>query len=321
MDERAEPVTPPAGLQRPPAVRSGAVPAPWRSAWDAPPPGGPGTRGTWRGLRERGAQPLWRWSIRSRRIAVGVGIAATVLALLPFTTWSWPLLVTWGAGVGVLLLLRLLGLGRALQPWMGHLLGLVVIAGMAQSAGPLTTTFAAGVGVLLTGAARLPSWWWVAAAGVLVCAVSGTGLVIVDYRTADQVAAQQAQASLENRGQLGAARPTALLPALLNEIARGETGLVCSVLIAAPARPAFAAAAGQPDCPAAVRALAAQVRDRSQYAKAQAPGTDAGDVREVDACRMTWRGAPAPLGPQLGHLTVGRIEGGATWVVTGFGPC
>jgi len=343
MDERTEPPTPPAGLPRPPAVRPPVpshppeVPsvgrAPWRGAWDAdgsgpgdeagPPPRPirPDVLRRWRSLRV--GAPGWRWGVGSRRIAVGIGIAAAVLFLWAQSQLTWSGVVSWAVGLGALVLMRILRLDRVLIGWGWHLVGLVLLAGLAQGAGAWAVGTALAVGVLLAGAARLPHWWWVAAAGLVLCLVAGTGFAVTEHRSAEQAAAQQLQTQKENKARLGERYRHTVLPRLLDDITEGEGGVgpICENLVAAPALASFAAAAGQPDCPAAVRALAAQVRDGAAYPKAQAPSSDRDEIREVDACHMTWRDTAMPPGPQLGHLTVGRTETGASWVVTAVRPC
>jgi hypothetical protein len=352
MDERPprEPASPgpepgwnlagPAPLAHPPAVRHATEPPvrhateppPGRGTWDTPGgrPGGasdsPGDRSggsAWQQLRAawaagggRGPSP-WRRVVRTPRAAAGLGILGAALLLWPFSGWAG---LPWFAGLGALVLLALLRMDRLLRGWIWHLGGLVVVAGLMYSTGPWAWALAASIGVLLAGLVQLPAWR-VAAVGAVLVAVSAGGFAIAQYRTAEQIQAQQEQTQLESRGRLGAPRPTAVLPALLTTIARGETGAVCDALLDPGAQPAFASSAGQPDCAAAARALAAQVTDANAYAKGQAPpATHRGDELDVDACHLTWRAATPP-GPQLGHLTVGPIPGGTTYAVTAFRPC
>lgn len=262
-----------------------------------------------------GSRPPHRWRrlSRSRRGAAGIGIATAALLLWPFSGWS---ALPWLAGLGAVALLRAFRLDGLLRGWAPHLGGLVVVAGLMLSTDPWAWALAASIGVLLAGLVQLPGWR-LAAVGAVLCLVTGAGYAWSNVRDAEQVAAEQAQTQLQNRGRLGAARPNGVLPALLNRIAAGSPGAVCDNLLAEPARVTFVAAAGAADCATAVRALAAQVLDRNSYADADAEATRAGDVLTVDACALTWDGAPA--GPQLGELTVGRI--GQTYVVTRFRPC
>lgn len=302
MEESADPAAPPAGVDRLPAVRPGARAA-WPSTRDDRAPTDPGSAGP----------SPWRRIVRTPRAAVGLGIGAAAALLWPFAAWSW---WPWAAGVGVLVVLRLLRLDRLLRGWVWHVGGLVVVAGLMLSTGPWAWALAVSIGVLLAGLVQLPLWR-LAAAGLAMCLVSGTGFGISQHRTAEQVAAQQAQTQAQNRGQLGAPRPAAVLPVLLTTIARGDAGAVCDTLLAPPARAAFAA--GRPDCPAAVRSLAALVVDADAYAEADAPSTRRGAELDVDACRLAWPGPAA--GPQLGRLTIGRADAGPTYVVTAFRPC
>lgn len=326
MDERANPGRPRGPATRLPAARPGTDPAPWRRVWDdsagnrAPGEGGPrwSPWSRWRAAWDaagRGRSP-WRRVARTPRGAAGLGIGAAALLLWPFAGWTW---WPWAAGLGALVLLRLLRLDGLLRGWVWHLGGVVVVAGLMLSTGPWAWALAASIGVLLAGLVQLPAWR-LAAVGAVLCVVFATGFAISQYRTAEEIAVQHAQTQLQNRGQLGAPRPAALLPVLLTTIARAETGAVCDNLLAPQARPAFAAAAGQPDCVAAVRTLAARVGDADAYVKAEAPTTRRGQELDVDACRMTWRG-PASPGPQLGHMMVGLAEAGTTYVVTAFRPC
>lgn len=304
MDERPQP-------QPGPVVPAVRPPSP--STGPAAPPSPPGN-----GEPPRADGPPrepWRRLTRTRRGAAGLGIGSAALLLWPFAGWTlWP----WAAGVGVLAVLRLLRLHRLLAGWAPHLAGLVVVAGLMLATGPWAWALAASVGVLLAGLVQLPRWHLVAV-GAALCVVAGTGYGLHSDQDARELAEQEARTSLQNRGLLGAPRPTSVLPVLLNSIARGDTGAVCDNLVAEPARPAFAAAAGAPGCAAAVEALAARVVDRNGYARAEAPQQRRGDTVTVDACSLTW-GAAGPAGPQLGgELTVGRV--GQTYVVTGFRPC
>lgn len=261
--------------------------------------------------------PWSRLRLRSWRGASGLGIGGAALLLFPFLDHPGRWWVPVGLGLGALVLLALLRLDRLLRGWTWHVAGLVLVAALVASTGPWAWALAASIGVLVAGLLRLQSWR-LAVVGVVLCAAAGTGYGLSIAQGAGQVATQQAQAHLQNRGQLGAPRATSVLPVLLNSIAHGDTGAVCDNLIAASAQPAFAAAVAQPDCAAAVRSLAAQVTATTDYARATAPSIRSGDGLSVDACRMTW--GPVPVGPQLGQLDVGRTTG-QTYVVTAFRPC
>lgn len=262
------------------------------------------------------SQPArWRRVCRTRRGAAGLGIAAAALLLWPFAGWS-PL--PWLAGLGALVLLHLLRLDRLLRGWVWHFGGLVVVAGLMLSTGPWDWALAASIGVLLAGLVQLPRWRLVAV-GALLCVLAGVGFGITHHQDAEQVAAEQVRTQLQNRGQLGAARPQGVLPVLLSSIARGDAGAVCDNLLTESARASFTAAVGRPDCPAAVRALAARVVDPIEYAEAKAPSERRDEEMTVDACQLSWRRATPP-GPQLAQLMVGRTTG-PTYVVTALHPC
>ncbi|MHA6785852.1 hypothetical protein ACVGOW_33380 [Pseudonocardia saturnea] len=288
--------------QRPEPPR-GAV-SPYRST--PPPPDPPPSRG----------RTVWTRLTRTTRGAVGLGIGAAALLLWPFSGWS---LLPWLGGVAALVLLALLRLDRLLSGWVWHLAGLVVVAGLMVSTTPWAWGLAASIGVLVAGLLRLPEWR-LAAVGAVLCVVSGVAYTLVTVQDAREAAAQQVETSEQSRGMQGAPRPYGVLPVLLGRIASGSAGPVCDNLLAEPARAAFAASVGQPDCPAAVAALAAQVVDRNDYEDADAPAQEQGDGLVVDACAMTWSSG-TPAGPQLGVLTIGRAPTGPTYVVTAFAPC
>jgi hypothetical protein len=244
-----------------------------------------------------------------------VVIVVAAVLLWPFSGLSW---IPWLAGLGAMILLRLLRLDKLLRNWDLHLAGLVVVAGLMLSTGPWAWALAASIGVLLAGLAQLP-WWRLAAVGAVLCLISGVGFGIGQYQDQQKVAAQQAQTQAESKAAQGAPRPQGVLPTILSRIAAGSPGAICDNLLAEPARGPFAASVNQPDCVAAVGALSAEVTDRVRYERGQAPSSPVSGGVQVDACSMTW-GTGGPPGPQLGHLTIGQI-GPSSYVVTAFSPC
>ncbi|MBA2308216.1 MAG: hypothetical protein H0W01_02685 [Pseudonocardiales bacterium] len=171
---------------------------------------------------------------------------------------------------------------------------------------------------MVAGVLRLPRWQ-VLAVGSALLLVSGIGYgFTLKQANADQLE-QQAQAKIQDRGRLGAARPTGVLPVLLTSIARRDSPAVCETLLDGQAVQQFAAAQGATDCRAAVELLAARVSDAGAYSSASAPLTRRGDESLVDACRMTWSSGTS-AGPQLGQLTIARTTG-QTYFVTQFVPC
>lgn len=258
----------------------------------------------------------WKRLTRTVRGTAGLGIGAAALLLWPFSDWSW---IPWAAGLVLLVLLALLRLDRLLRGWSWHVAGMVVVGGLMVSTSPSAWALAASIGVLVAGLLQLPEWR-IAALGAVLCVVSGVAFTLVNVQDAQEVAAAQAQTQAESRGMQGARTVDSLLPTLLNRIARDSPGAVCDNLLAEPARPAFVAATGQPDCVAAVAAIAARVVDRNEYAEADAPTRELPDGLVVDACAMIWDTA-VPAGPQFGELTVGRAPTGPTFVVTAFEAC
>ena len=262
------------------------------------------------------ATKLWKRLTRTARGAAGVAVLAAALLLWPFSDWA---VIPWLAGIATLVLLALLRVDRLLRGWVWHVGGLVVVGGLMWSTSPWAWFLAASIGVLIAGVVRLPAWR-LAAVGAVLCLVSGTAFGIANFRTTQQLAAEQAQAQVEARGRQGAPTPTGVLPIVLNRIAQNSPGAVCDNLMVGPAADAFVASVGAPDCPAAVAAVAAEITDRNDYAEADAPSTELADGLRVDACELSWGTDPA-AGPQFGVLTIGRTETGASFVVTAFEPC
>jgi hypothetical protein len=163
-------------------------------------------------------------------------------------------------------------------------------------------------------------WWRLAAVGAVLCVLSGVGWGYDRYRHAQEAAAREAQTQIESYGSNQMSRPTRALPVMLRAIGRNDPAPVCSGLLSEPARASFVAAAGAADCPAAVRTLAARVDDSAAYGLGRAPSSTANDVLTVDACRLSWASGTAP-GPQLGVLTVARLQDATTYVVTAFRAC
>jgi hypothetical protein len=288
-----------------PQVPPPAVPGPPPPPPPGPPPPGPKARPRFD----------WRRLIRSPRGAAGLAITAAAVLLWPFSGLSW---IPWLAGLGALVVLRLLRLDGPLRGWDLPLAGLVVVVGLMMSTGPWAWALAASIGVLLAGLAQLP-WWRLAAVGAVLCLITGVGFVFTTVRQQQQAAASYAQLQQESKADQGAPRPQSVLPSMLNRIALGSPGAVCDNLLAEPARAPFAASVGQPDCAAAVMALAARVSDRILYAQANVPTTPTPTGLEADACSMDW-GSTTPAGPQVGHLTIEAVAP-SRYVVTGFRPC
>jgi hypothetical protein len=233
----------------------------------------------------------------------------------PFSGLSW---IPWLAGFGALIVLRLLRLDGPLRGWDLPLAGLVVVIGLMISTGPWAWALAASIGVLIAGLVQLPGWR-LAAVGAVLCLITGIGFALTNLHEQQEAAASYGALQQESRADQGAPRPQSVLPSLLNRIALGSPGAVCDNLLAEQARTPFASSVGQPDCAAAVMALAARVSDRIRYAQANIPTVPTATGLEADACTMDW-GSGAPAGPQIGHFTIGPVAP-SRYVVTGFRPC
>ncbi|GAB3902487.1 hypothetical protein GCM10029964_093040 [Kibdelosporangium lantanae] len=168
-------------------------------------------------------------------------------------------------------------------------------------------------------------------AGATLCAAAGIGLY------ADHLAERQSQtnalrAEAELSEGLSLPRsPSGTLRSLHTLISYAGTlkgaERACS-LMTKPAQQQFAAAYGQPDCPAAARMLGAQVTNRNRYQRYQVPDSAEfvqGEQGSMDGCGITWRDfldsadMPDP-GPRLGMFTMTRVVG-LGFKITGFEPC
>jgi membrane protein YdbS with pleckstrin-like domain len=258
----------------------------------------------------------WRRLTRSPRGAAGLAIVVAALLLWPFAGWSW---IPWLAGLGVVVLLRLLRLDKLLRDWDLHIAGLVVIAGLMLSSGPWSWALAASIGVLLAGLAQLP-WWKLAAVGAVMCLVSGVGFGISQYQAEQKAVEQQKQASAENFTLVGERTPQRVLPALLEGIGQGDVPAVCGILDDA-AEQAFVQASRAPDCRAAVAAFKAAAGPAPKFEDLPATTTPVGTSWLTDGCRTVW--AQAPLGgPALGRLDIRQsAPPGRTYFIAAFQPC
>lgn len=256
----------------------------------------------------------WRRLTHSRRGAAGLAITVAVLLLWPFSGWSWiPLL----AGLGVMVVLRLLRLDALLRGWDLHLAGLVVVAGLMLSTGPWAWALAASLGVLLAGLAQLP-WWRLAAVGAVLCVLSGVGFGYSVYQGRLAQRQLDVQAGNQIRTELGTSRVETILPTLMRAVADDNPSRFCALLVG-EAEAQFIRYSGRPDCASAVAVLVSEVRSPVQYGRPTASITPQFGGWLVDACATTW---PEPAaGPQLGRLRVEQTEVGAAFVVVGFQPC
>ncbi len=276
-----------------------AVPDPAPS--DPPPP--PGPRFGWRRLT------------RSRRGAAGLVIAVAALLLWPFADWP---AIPWLAGIGLLLLLRLLRLDGLLRGWAPHLGGLAVVGGLTMSTGPWAWALAASIGVLLAGLVQLP-WWRLAAVGAVLCLVTGVGYGFSTYRSAELQREIQAHAGDALRIQLGEARPARVLPAMVQAIRLDDADPICRLLSPA-AEAAVLAATAAPNCAEAVAELhrrlpAGSATDDDKFPQ---PVVAAGGW-QVDACPTEWAAA---TGPSLGKVLIFQTEPTVQrFAISGFAPC
>lgn len=278
-----------------------AVPPP--SDGKGPPDPAPGPRFNWRKLA------------RSPRGAAGLAVLAAALLLWPFSGLSW---IPWLAGLGALVILRLLRLDGLLRGWDIPLAGLVVVIGLMWSTGPWAWALAASIGVLLAGLAQLP-WWRLAAIGAVMCVVSGVGFGFDTYRSVEAQKQIEAHAGDQLRSQLGETRPARVLPALLDAVRLSDADPVCRLLNTS-AQSALLGATQAVDCPAAVRELhrrAPNIKSATPDSLPQ-PQAVAGGW-QVDACRTPWAEA---AGPSLGRISITQTSPNVQrFAVAGLSPC
>jgi hypothetical protein len=263
-------------------------------------------------------RPRFSWPrfARSPRGAVGLVLVAAALLLWPFSGWSW---IPLAAGVGLLILLRLLRLDKLLRNWDLHLAGLVVVAGLMLSTGPWAWALAGSIGVLIAGLAQLP-WWRLAAVGAVLCVISGIGFGVTQFQVLQRAVEQTREVGQEIATQRGASRPDVLLPVMLREIGLGNSAGVC-VLLDEAAEQEFVRASGAADCPAAVAAFRKAAGPALSYQNLDADTVQTGNMWVTDGCRTSW--AEPPLGgPGLGRLEIRQAPApGSTYFIAAFRPC
>ncbi|HEY0574293.1 MAG TPA: hypothetical protein VGD73_09330 [Pseudonocardia sp.] len=271
--------------------------------------------------RQRTPMPVRRrWPLR---VLAGLVLLVAVGLLWPFAGWSW---WPWVGGLGVLILLYLLRLDRLLFGWAPHLAGLVTVVLMAARSDPWAWGLAGGIAVLGVGVARLPDRRLLVVGAGLVL-LFGLGYGVAHFRTAQQRQAEQAQESARQASNVMAIAPELLLRAVARGIAAGDARTTCD-LLGSPASDQLAGSVGTPDCAAAVRQLATQVRDPGAYASpllpptalAKQPGaTGQSGTATLDGCQAKWPG-PDP-GPKLGRFSLRQFQQSDRYLVTGYSSC
>jgi hypothetical protein len=258
------------------------------------------------------------------RVLAGLVLLAAIGLLWPFAGWSWwPIL----GGFGTLVVLYLLRLDRLLFGWAPQLAGLVTVVLLAARSDPWAWGLAAGIAVVGVGLARLPDRRVLLVGGGLVL-LFGLGYGVSHYRTAQQREAEQAQQAARQAGNVVAMAPELLPRVLAKAIATGDVRTACDVL-GSPAGGQLASSVAAPDCPAAIRQLAARVADPDAYASPRVPpGALRKQLAEVgqpaiavlDGCQLSWF-TRTPPGPALGRLTLRQYQQTDRYLVTAYRPC
>ncbi|MGI9003696.1 MAG: hypothetical protein ACR2GH_18940 [Pseudonocardia sp.] len=258
----------------------------------------------------------WRRLTRSRRGAVGLAIVAAALLLWPFAGWSW---IPWLAGLGTLLLLRLLRLDGLLRGWDVHVAGLAVVVGLMLSTGPWAWAFGASIGVLLAGFAQLP-WWRLAAVGAVLCVLSGVGFWLSTLEDAEVQRQIQARAGDSLRVQMGEARPARVFPTMLRSVELDDPDPICR-LLTDPAEEELLRAVPAPDCSAAVTELHRRSSSMAEFNEDSLPEplTTVDGKWFVDGCDTMWASA---AGREVGRVAVGQTNPSVQrFAVIGFAHC
>lgn len=250
---------------------------------------------------------MWPW------LFGGVGGLVAVLALARSLPPVWrvtvPLLV-----VGVWLL-------TYVDPWWW-----VLLAGLAVTG--------AGVAALVTLRLRVRRWQTLGAlaAGVLMVAAGWVMLAVDSARHARQTQQELNQAHDEAVARILPRSPASMVDFLAERIARPTPDAVADAcfVFAPPAARELADARHVPDCPAAIRSMAAEVTAAGDYVNTlylpgQATQSGPDGTLSVDACHLDFSGLTddtprANPGPQLGYLTLAQQRGQGHLIV-GYRPC
>ncbi|MET0187636.1 MAG: hypothetical protein ABW212_01460 [Pseudonocardia sediminis] len=291
-----------------------------RAADPEPDAGGPGPRPEGGPPKEAG--PDWRKRLRPRnlKLAVGLGLVAAALLLLPFlddpSRWYVPV----GIGFGTLVLLYLLRLDRLLFGWAPHVAGVVLVGALvwATSGNPWSWGLAVGAGVVLAGLLLLPRWK-VLAVGVAVLVISGVGYQFRSAEITEQQAQVDAQAGNEMRMVLGVDRPQLALVSLDSGVAGNNPRRVCRLVDDAALAQLMQVTAA-PSCEQAVAVLHSRAGSgrETEPDRSTDPEVAPGGSVTVDGCATVW-GTSAP---SMGRVVLTRTNAPTpTYQIAAFQPC
>ncbi|WP_233225518.1 hypothetical protein [Amycolatopsis sp. CA-126428] len=266
-------------------------------------------------------------------------------------------------GAGILALVAWWLSGWAMWPWLfGGVGGLVAVLVVARRMPPLWRVTVPLLVVAVWLLTYVNPWWWVLLAGVAVTGAGAAALVMLRlrvrrWRTSGALAlgvvmvaagwvmlavdaarqARQTQQELNQAHDDAVARilprtPGSMVNFLAERIARPTPDAVADAcfVFAPVARQQLADARRVPDCPAAIRAMAAEVTAAGDYVNnlslsGQASQSNPDGTLSVDACHLDFSGLTDDTphtnpGPQIGRLTLAQQRGQGHLIVN-YRPC
>ncbi|MFJ7215437.1 hypothetical protein [Amycolatopsis sp. NPDC098790] len=275
-----------------------------------------------------------------RAIRVPALIGAGILALVAWWLSGWEMWPWLFGGIGGLL--AVLVFARRLPP-VWRLTGPLLVVGvwLLTYVDPWWWVLLAGVAVTGAGVASLVMLqlrvrrWQTLTALALGVAMVATGWVMLAVDAARH--ARQSQQELDQAHDEAVARilphsPGSMVNFLAERIARPTPDAVADAcfVFAPAARQQLADARHVPDCPAAIRAMAAEVTAAGDYVNnlslpGQATQPNPDGTLFVDACHLDFSGLTddtphANPGPQIGRLTLAQQRGQGHLVVA-YQPC
>jgi hypothetical protein len=275
-----------------------------------------------------------------RAVRVPALIGAGILALVAWWLSGWEMWPWLFGGVGGLV--AVLIFARRMPPvWRLTVPLLVVGAWLLTYVDPWWWVLLAGIAVTSSGLAalvvlrlRVRRWQTLGAlaVGVVMVAAGWVMLAVDAARDARQTQQELNQAHDEAVARILPRTPGSMVNFLAERITRPTPDAVADAcfVFASAARQQLADARHVPDCPAAIRAMAAEVTTAGDYVNnlslpGQASQSNPDGTLSVDACHLDFSGLTddtphASPGPQIGRLTLAQQRGQGHLIV-GYRPC